>query len=111
MSQGRPFRLPVSMRNRPTAAKARYGAIGRVIRQCHEVQPFLVTRSTRSPPLIACRPSGTRSTTSNVALSRGWSLAANHHGATCGSPRAVASSGSATHGRAPPYETEPGRPW
>ena len=49
--------------------------------------------------------------TSKVALSRGWSLAGNHHGAMCGSLVAVASSGSDSHGRSPPYRTDAGRPW
>ena len=45
-----------------------------------------------------------------VALSRGWSLAGNHHGAMCGSFMVTTSRSSASQLLSPRYVAAPGRP-
>ncbi len=65
----------------------------------------------RVPLLITWLPRGDADVMSKRALSCGWSLTGNHHGAMCGSFIASASSGSAKNGRSPSQATLPGVPW
>ena len=102
---------PRSSRKSPAAKNARYGAIGCRLRQCQPVQCRSTSRPTSRPLATACRPRGTRTCMSKVALSRGWSLAGNHQGAMCGSPMVDHLAGVATQGRSPAYAARPGRPW
>src|ERR1044072_6934126 len=70
----------------PIVMNVRYGACGLVLRQSHRTMPAVVCSLRTSAPLAsASTPLGTAIDTSNVALSRGWSLLGYHHGAICGS--------------------------
>src|ERR1044072_263929 len=70
----------------PIATYVRYGACGRTLRQFHRTNPGTCCCLLTSTPFeIASTPGGTAIDTSNVALSRGWSLLGYHHGAICGS--------------------------
>lgn len=71
----------------------------------------MVAPDTSTPLLIACRPFGTRTVMSYVALSRGWSLHANHQAQISGSPTARPSPASLTHGLSRPRVICPGVPW
>ena len=82
---GRPSSDPLRTSKLPAAKNARYGAIGSLDRQWVVASAPLTTRSTCEPLEITLCCFGTVIRTSIVALSRGWSLAGNHHGAMCGS--------------------------
>jgi hypothetical protein len=98
---GRPSSEPLRTSKSPAAKNARYGAIGSRDRQWVVASPPLTTRSTSEPLEITFRCFGTVIRTSMVALSRGWSLAGNHHGAMCGSFIVTTSRSSASQLRWP----------
>src|SRR5687767_3608060 len=110
LKYGRPRRTPLSYSNRPAAKNARYGAIGSAALQRQVSQPGSDVVPRNVPLLIACWPVGTETAMSKVALSRGWSLAGNHHGAICGSLVAIVSAVEETQGRLPRCVMSPGRP-
>ncbi len=83
-SQGRPSSVPCETSKRPAAKKARYGTIGSSARQRYVVVSPRAIRLTRRPLAMTCLPRGTVIAMSTSALSSGWSLAGNHHGAMCG---------------------------
>ena len=58
---------------------------------------------TSRPLAIPCWPLGTVTLMANFALSCGWSLLGNHHGAMCGWFIATTSERSASQLRSPAY--------
>ena len=102
---------PVVTVNGPAAKNARYVAIGSFARQRNVVVPSPdVRRETRAPLLTTSLPSGTVMLTSIRALSDGWSLAGNHHGAMCGSSTVTTSCSSACQLLSPRYSASAGVP-
>ncbi len=112
MSQGRPSATPESTSKRPAAKNALYGAIGSVDRQCTvwRVPPLWTRCPIRTPFAITRWPVGTSMCTSTAALSRGWSLAANHQVAMWGSFMVTTSRRFASQLDSPSQLSRPGRP-
>ena len=76
--------MPCEISKRPAAKNARYGTIGSSAFQWYVAASPRTMRCTRRPLATTCLPRGTVTRMSTSALSRGWSLAGNHHGAMCG---------------------------
>ena len=84
-SQGRPSCVPREISKRPAAKNARYGTIGSSATQRYAtLSRGRRSRETRRPLATTCLPRGTVIVMSTRALSSGWSLDGNHHGAMCG---------------------------